>query len=156
MKIKIFSLFIFPSFFFLQRGTKEWNGAWSDSSREWQSLTSSERAEVGLKVADDGEFWMKCVDIRFKSRANLTFLLLSSSFDDFCENFTTLNICRLINTSYISIHKTYHLNLFHGTWSGTTAGGCSNNKQTYLHNPQCVAREGGVFKIAYSFLLGDF
>lgn len=56
------------------RGSKEWNGAWSDGSREWHALSSSERRSLRLEEGDDGEFWM--------------------SFDDFCDNFTTLNICR--------------------------------------------------------------
>ncbi len=42
----------------MSRGTKEWTGAWSDTSREWASLTADEREKLKLHVADDGEFWM--------------------------------------------------------------------------------------------------
>lgn len=59
-----------------RRGKKEWKGPWSDGSAEWKALSASERQSIGLDSADDGEFWM--------------------SFDDFCDNFTTLNICRLV------------------------------------------------------------
>lgn len=35
----------------------EWEGAWSDSSREWQLISESDRQDMGLTFDDDGEFW---------------------------------------------------------------------------------------------------
>lgn len=35
----------------------EWKGAWSDGSREWNSVSESEKAEIGLVNDKDGEFW---------------------------------------------------------------------------------------------------
>ncbi|XP_013888263.1 calpain-5 [Austrofundulus limnaeus] len=105
-------------------GEKEWNGPWSDSSEEWQKVSKSEREKMGVTVQDDGEFWM--------------------NFDDFIANFTDIILCRLINTSYLSVHKTWEEAVMRGSWRRhddplcNRAGGCTNNKQTFLQNPQYV------------------
>ncbi|XP_012691698.1 calpain-5a [Clupea harengus] len=105
-------------------GEREWNGPWSDSSEEWQKVSKSEREKLGVTVEDDGEFWM--------------------NFEDFCKYFTDLILCRLINTSYLSIHKTWEEAVVHGSWSPhadlrrSRSGGCINHKATYLQNPQYV------------------
>lgn len=97
-------------------GEKEWNGPWSDGSTEWKTLSQKDKDKIGVKVENDGEFWM--------------------SFDDFCNYFTTVTICMLVNTSMFTIHKTYNEGVHHGKWEGRSAGGCVNNKETFLHNPQ--------------------
>jgi len=97
-------------------GEKEWSGPWSDGSEEWNKLSKSDREKLDIKVENDGEFWM--------------------SFEDFCKHFTTVTICMLVNTSLFTIHKTYHEGAQKQRWDGRTAGGCINNKETFLHNPQ--------------------
>ncbi|KAF7218223.1 calpain 5 [Nothobranchius furzeri] len=103
-------------------GEREWNGPWSDSSEEWQKVSKGERERMGVTVEDDGEFWM--------------------TFDDFIANFTDLILCRLINTSYLSVHKTWEEAVQRGCWRRhddpllNRTGGCSNNKLTFLQNPQ--------------------
>nr|XP_057935599.1 calpain-5-like isoform X2 [Doryrhamphus excisus] len=103
-------------------GQSEWTGAWSDSSDEWKQVSKSERDAMGVVVQDDGEFWM--------------------NFDDMITNFTDLIMCRLINTSHVSIYKTWVEVLVHGAWRRHSnpmrnrAGGCANNKETFLQNPQ--------------------
>ncbi|XP_033935510.1 calpain-5-like isoform X2 [Pseudochaenichthys georgianus] len=105
-------------------GEKEWNGPWSDSSEEWKKVSNSEREKIGVTVQDDGEFWM--------------------TFDDFIANFTDLILCRLINTSYLSLHKTWEEAVIRGSWRChddpliNRAGGCTNNKHSFLQNPQYV------------------
>ncbi|XP_078786968.1 calpain-5 isoform X3 [Oryzias latipes] len=105
-------------------GEKEWSGPWSDSSEEWNKVSKSEREKLGVTVQDDGEFWM--------------------TFDDFCQYFTDLILCRLINTSYLSIHKTWEEEVIRGLWVHrqdplrNRAGGCINHKSTFLQNPQYV------------------
>ncbi|XP_070685758.1 calpain-5a [Pempheris klunzingeri] len=105
-------------------GQREWNGPWSDSSEEWKRVSKSERLRMGVTVEDDGEFWM--------------------TFDDFMANFTDLILCRLINTSYLSLHKTWEEAVMQGSWHRhddpllNRAGGCTNNKQSFLQNPQYV------------------
>uniref|UniRef100_A0A915IAH4 Calpain catalytic domain-containing protein n=1 Tax=Romanomermis culicivorax TaxID=13658 RepID=A0A915IAH4_ROMCU len=54
---------------------QEWNGAWSDDSYEWRSISDQEKEGMGLKFAHDGESWM--------------------SFDDFNRNFEKIEICHL-------------------------------------------------------------
>uniref|UniRef100_A0A8C1GJJ1 Calpain 5a n=1 Tax=Cyprinus carpio TaxID=7962 RepID=A0A8C1GJJ1_CYPCA len=105
-------------------GQKEWIGAWSDSSEEWKRVSKSEREKIGVTVEDDGEFWME--------------------FEDFCKYFTDLILCRLINTSYLSIHKIWEEAVMRGSWSRhddplkNRSGGCINHKATFLQNPQYV------------------
>ncbi|MBN3303416.1 CAN5 protein, partial [Amia calva] len=103
-------------------GKTEWNGAWSDGSKEWEKVGSSERDAMGITVADDGEFWM--------------------AFEDWCKFFTDVDICRIINTSLLSVQKTWHEGRFLGSWTKNTepllnrCGGCMNHRQTFLQNPQ--------------------
>ncbi|GBC10379.1 hypothetical protein RclHR1_09590002 [Rhizophagus clarus] len=99
-------------------GEIEWNGAWSDKSEEWQKINKSKRNKMGFKIADDGDFWM--------------------SFNDWILNFSTLIICRHLNTSIFSLEKRWHGITFRGEWSieKSLAGGCVNNKKTFYQNPQ--------------------
>ncbi|XP_063287657.1 calpain-5 [Pelobates fuscus] len=105
-------------------GEREWNGPWSDSSEEWQKVSKGEREKLGVTVDDDGEFWM--------------------TFEDFCKHYTDIIMCRLINTSYLSIHKTWEEAVLTSAWVKhddplkNRCGGCVNYKATYLQNPQFV------------------
>ncbi|XP_015280656.1 PREDICTED: calpain-5-like, partial [Gekko japonicus] len=105
-------------------GKKEWNGAWSDESEEWTNVSDKERRKIGLTMDNDGEFWM--------------------TFEDWCKNFTDVDICRLVNTSFFSIHKTWDKKIMCGAWRKNPdpllnhAGGCFNNRATFLQNPQYV------------------
>ncbi|KAH0622477.1 hypothetical protein JD844_024822 [Phrynosoma platyrhinos] len=38
-------------------GQVEWNGAWSDNSAEWRSVSPSEKKRLYQTALDDGEFW---------------------------------------------------------------------------------------------------
>ncbi|XP_071950626.1 calpain-5-like [Antedon mediterranea] len=97
-------------------GEKEWNGPWSDGSDEWKKVSESKRKEMGVTVKDDGEFWMP--------------------YDLFLKNFTNLVICRMPNKKYLTLHRTWHEKTLHADWKGPSAGGCVNNKETFLKNPQ--------------------
>uniref|UniRef100_A0A2K6MHR4 Calpain 5 n=1 Tax=Rhinopithecus bieti TaxID=61621 RepID=A0A2K6MHR4_RHIBE len=105
-------------------GEREWNGPWSDTSEEWQKVSKSEREKMGVTVQDDGEFWM--------------------TFEDVCRYFTDIIKCRLINTSYLSIHKTWEEARLHGAWTlhedprQNRSGGCINHKDTFFQNPQYI------------------
>jgi len=35
----------------------EWQGPWSDKSREWSLISAEEKKDMGLTFDDDGEFW---------------------------------------------------------------------------------------------------
>ncbi|XP_023391323.1 calpain-5 [Pteropus vampyrus] len=105
-------------------GEREWNGPWSDTSEEWQKVSKSEREKMGVTVQDDGEFWM--------------------TFEDLCRYFTDIIKCRLINTSYLSVHKTWEEARLHGAWTQhedpwqNRSGGCINHKDTFFQNPQYI------------------
>lgn len=59
-----------------------------------------------------------------------------------CRYFTDIIKCRLINTSYLSIHKTWEEARLHGAWTRhedpqqNRSGGCINHKDTFFQNPQ--------------------
>lgn len=36
----------------------EWNGAWSEKSAEWLSISDADKKSVGLVRKADGEFWL--------------------------------------------------------------------------------------------------
>lgn len=64
------------------------------------------------------------------------------TFEDVCRYFTDIIKCRLINTSYLSIHKTWEEARLHGAWTlhedprQNRSGGCINHKDTFFQNPQ--------------------
>ncbi|KAJ1363329.1 Calpain-5 [Parelaphostrongylus tenuis] len=106
-------------------GEKEWNGPWSDNSEEWEQVTDSQKAALGITVDEDGEFWMP--------------------WDSFIRYFTDISLCQMFNTSIFSRSKRYHEEIFYGEWttngakSGAPndfAGGCLNFSATFCNNPQ--------------------
>ncbi|XP_078068066.1 calpain-5-like [Mustelus asterias] len=105
-------------------GRDEWLGPWSDNSKEWQKISKKERKINGIEVRNDGEFWM--------------------AFEDWYKYITNVIVCRLINTSYLSIRKTWDEVILRGAWSRhedpllDRAGGCTNFQDTFLQNPQYV------------------
>ncbi|KAM8952492.1 calpain-6 isoform 1-T1 [Pelodytes ibericus] len=105
-------------------GRREWRGAWSDESEEWKRVSKSEKAALVLTVRDDGEFWM--------------------TFEDWCTHFTHADVCHIINTSCLSLHKTWIKEEAHGSWTKSPehllnrSGGCFNNKTTFFQNPQYI------------------
>ncbi|KAJ1369962.1 hypothetical protein KIN20_031582 [Parelaphostrongylus tenuis] len=110
--------------------SKEWNGAWSDGSPEWDDVDEQKRSEIGVEFAKDGEFWM--------------------SFDDFHSNFMQMEICNLSAAVMNEVSEMTGVNVTEyqhhlweeraedGEWSTQrgTAGGCANNPDTYAQNPQ--------------------
>lgn len=100
-------------------GGAEWKGAFSDGSEEWSKISSSARSTIGLTFDEDGEFWM--------------------TFDDFCVNFAHLAVCHRLSTSFFTFNRWY-LTEASGDWKreGGRSGGCINNRDTFLNNPQFV------------------
>ncbi|RCN39845.1 calpain family cysteine protease, partial [Ancylostoma caninum] len=128
---------------------QEWNGPWSDNSREWRSVPDNVKEEMGLRFDHDGEFWM--------------------SFEDYMRNFEKMEICNLgpdvmdevyqacghllvTNTRMaVSPQESFLLqmtgvrppgsvwaaNTHDGAWiANQTAGGCRNYINTFANNPQ--------------------
>ncbi|KAL3848425.1 hypothetical protein ACJMK2_019283 [Sinanodonta woodiana] len=100
-------------------GQGEWKGPFSDGSEEWNKIAKSDREKIGLTFEEDGEFWM--------------------TMDDFCKYFENISFCRTVNTSWLSLSKTWHEGICHSAWKKPNlCGGCLNNKETFTHNPQFV------------------
>uniref|UniRef100_A0A9J7XZD6 Zgc:162184 n=2 Tax=Cyprinus carpio TaxID=7962 RepID=A0A9J7XZD6_CYPCA len=102
-------------------GMGEWNGAWSDKSSLWNKVSEKERTTC-RSLANDGEFWM--------------------SMEDFSKNFEEIDICCLSPDFLDSSSKcSWATTCYNGSWeSGTTAGGCINNKDSFWTNPQFRVR----------------
>lgn len=98
-------------------GEVEWTGAWSDNSREWESVDRSVRGRLQNR-SEDGEFWM--------------------SFSDFLREFSRLEICNLTADALQTANlKKWSTSLYQGEWRrGSTAGGCRNFPATFWINPQ--------------------
>ncbi|XP_046401342.1 calpain-B-like [Ischnura elegans] len=99
----------------------EWKGPWSDRSREWNSISQSERQSIGLTFESDGEFWI--------------------SVQDFKNNFTSMDMTHLgpdgFRTSGSDGKRRWEVNEFHGQWvRGISAGGCNVATTIYCQNPQ--------------------
>ncbi|XP_063163264.1 calpain-9 [Candoia aspera] len=99
-------------------GKVEWNGAWSDNSSEWHSISASEKQQLHHAALDDGEFWM--------------------NFEDLLSHFDKVEICNLTPDALEdnAIHK-WEVSVHQGSWvRGSTAGGCRNFIETFWTNPQ--------------------
>uniref|UniRef100_A0A182P1C7 Calpain catalytic domain-containing protein n=1 Tax=Anopheles epiroticus TaxID=199890 RepID=A0A182P1C7_9DIPT len=106
----------------------EWNGRWSDKSREWKSLNPAERKRVGLTLENDGEFWIELVD--------------------FMKHFDRLEVCHLSPELHsvededsegkrTSRRYRWELSALDGQWiRDTTAGGNVSFLDTFSLNPQ--------------------
>ncbi|XP_033831568.1 calpain-9 [Periophthalmus magnuspinnatus] len=99
-------------------GQVEWNGPWSDNSREWNYVDRAEKSRILQNCTDDGEFWME--------------------FEDFKRNYDTVEICNMTPDALSDDTKRHwEVNLFEGSWiRGATAGGCRNYIDTFWTNPQ--------------------
>ncbi|RXN04581.1 calpain-2 catalytic subunit-like protein [Labeo rohita] len=102
-------------------GRVEWIGPWSDNSKEWNSVQPEEKAKL-FYSGEDGEFWM--------------------AYSDFIQQFSRLDICNLTPDALSSdTVSRWNYSQFEGDWRvGSTAGGCSKNKDTFCSNPQFVIK----------------
>ncbi|KAF6739407.1 Calpain-9 [Oryzias melastigma] len=99
-------------------GQVEWNGAWSDNSREWDYVDRADKDRILQNSLEDGEFWME--------------------FEDFKRNYDKVEICNMTPDALDDDTKRqWAVNVFEGNWiRGSTAGGCRNYIDTFWTNPQ--------------------
>lgn len=102
----------------------EWNGPWSDHSKEWDAIPRAQRKQIGLTIDNDGEFWM--------------------NFSDFLRYFDRVEICNLspdpLDDPEAS-QRGWQVSSIDGEWvKGSTAGGCIDFLETFWTNPQYVVR----------------
>ncbi|XP_027874108.1 calpain-9 [Xiphophorus couchianus] len=99
-------------------GQVEWNGRWSDNSREWDYVDKAEKTRILQNSTEDGEFWME--------------------FEDFKRNYDKVEICNMSPDALDDDTKRHwEVNVFEGNWiRGSTAGGCRNYIDTFWTNPQ--------------------
>uniref|UniRef100_A0A7N8Y3P0 Calpain 9 n=1 Tax=Mastacembelus armatus TaxID=205130 RepID=A0A7N8Y3P0_9TELE len=99
-------------------GQVEWNGPWSDNSREWNYIDKAEQIRLQQNSTDDGEFWMQ--------------------FEDFKRNYDKVEICNMTADSLTDdVKHHWEVSMFEGNWiRGSTAGGCRNYIDTFWTNPQ--------------------
>ncbi|XP_071765087.1 calpain-9 [Centroberyx gerrardi] len=99
-------------------GQVEWNGPWSDKSREWDLIDRAEKTRILQNSTEDGEFWME--------------------FEDFKANYDKTEICNRTPDSLTdNVKRHWEVSLFEGNWiRGSTAGGCRNYIDTFWTNPQ--------------------
>ncbi|EJD74438.1 calpain-5 [Loa loa] len=106
-------------------GEKEWNGPWSDGSKEWEQVTDEHKLELGITVEEDGDFWMP--------------------WNEFIRYFTDLSVCQLFNTSLFNFGPKFYEWKFFDEWKSNNArqgalndraGGCINFMATFCCNPQ--------------------
>lgn len=97
-------------------GSGEWNRDWSDRSPLWELVRPEDQKYND--VLDNGEFWM--------------------SMEDFCRNFSEMDICCSdVNVLAGSQSSSWKAEVHKGQWvMGTTAGGCSNDIDSFSKNPQ--------------------
>ncbi|KAL8585039.1 hypothetical protein ACOMHN_043675 [Nucella lapillus] len=105
-------------------GKGEWNGSWSDDSKEMAYLQENIREQMRIRNRDDGEFWIR--------------------FEDFMKNFDEVQLCHLQVDAMIEemddneVKQNWNVTVYHDEWiRGVTAGGCGNNQTAlYWKNPQ--------------------
>jgi calpain, invertebrate len=102
-------------------GDVEWNGAFSDKSREWQVVQEKEIHD--LNFDHDGEFWMTYLDFR--------------------KYFDTLEVCSVIQNYILCDEEekseTWYSKEAHGEWiANKNSGGCRNYISTFHLNPQYI------------------
>ena len=73
------------------------------------------------------------------------------AFDDFVSYLTNVDICHFVNTSIISLKKSWNESIMHSEWSVQGRnGGCDYDSPTFLSNPQVYFSTNTLFFIEIS------
>uniref|UniRef100_A0A4W5MG97 Calpain-3 n=1 Tax=Hucho hucho TaxID=62062 RepID=A0A4W5MG97_9TELE len=95
-----------------------WKGPWNAKSKEWSTISSSDKARLKMMTVETSETWI--------------------SFEDFKKNFTKLEICNLTPDTLLDDKShSWTVAVNEGRWvRGSSAGGCRNFPDTFWTNPQ--------------------
>ncbi|KAK7882629.1 hypothetical protein WMY93_028803 [Mugilogobius chulae] len=101
-------------------GFVEYQGPWSDKSKEWDGVDEAEKKRVELKRTEDGEFWI--------------------SAEDFSRFFNTVELCS-VNPDMLEGESVpqlaWTITEHEGFWvSGSSAGGSRRYRRSFWTNPQ--------------------
>jgi len=113
----------------------EWKGAWSDNSREWNTVARETRDEL-LSIEHDGEFWMPYSDFMSQwDSVQICHLTADSFSDELLETDDDTDLC-------------WKCTSHHGQWTkGVSAGGCGQpNMAKFWINPQFFVKLSDVDK----------
>lgn len=109
-------------------GMMEWEGPWSDNSREWETaLGIKARERLHVEFKDDGTFWMSWED--FQAHFNKVYV---------CRLFHEVNPASLLRGQRPAAHQWCRYEI-EGEWNEQNAGGCFNFPE-WRKNPQYEIR----------------
>eukprot|EP00900_Chrysochromulina_parva_P012449 jgi/Chrpa1/21204/Chrysochromulina_OHIO_Genome00006541-RA len=115
-------------------GMKEWEGPWSDSSREWETAIGMRaREKLNVQFEDDGTFWMAWEDFQ----AHFNKIYVCRIFQE-CNPAKLLRGQRRVERPPPGSWCRYEIE---GEWTEQTAGGCFNFPE-WRKNPQYEIRTG--------------
>lgn len=103
---------------FRNRGEKEWEGAWSDGSKEW---TPALRKALKHEDKNDGVFWMEMTDF---FREFNRFRWVSPLFFFFSNSNRLCSVVRMYSHRFSIFDHKWHTRHFVGEWDEFNAGGC--------------------------------
>ena len=105
----------------------EWNGAWSDNSKEWGELSKEQQATIGLVKEEDGEWFMTYEDFRKVCNHALSYAIAENLIDIpilFSKHFDGLDICHVSMDSLDPNGLGWHKAEIDGSWiKGVSNGG---------------------------------
>lgn len=94
-------------------GQGEWNGPWSDNSKEW---TPAMLTHFKYEFANDGTFFI--------------------TFGDFIKYYSRVYVLRMLSDT---VGEVWTKSPFEGEWRGPSAAGCANHAG-WMNNPQYAVR----------------
>ncbi|CAL4076093.1 unnamed protein product [Meganyctiphanes norvegica] len=125
----------------------EWNGAWSDGSKEWGLLNNDEKEKHQITIDNDGEFWMNFEDFN----SNFKEVYITSLNPNTVNREALAGMDNLADLVSYMLHmhpslnnpkptrKVWDVQSFEGAWiKGSSAGGSINNPKMFSCNSQYV------------------
>lgn len=121
----------------------KWKGAWSDNSKEWDSVPEDVKRRMSLRRTSDGEFWM--------------------SYEDFTKLFSVIEVCNFSPEDAIEEEddeaqhdgiKWYKVNVKSKWIAGVNSGGFKNveTNPQFLMTLEATSDDGGKCSIVVTLM----